>query len=196
LWLVPVLLSSGPAHSQARGGPGLTIRGATPAEVERQIQEEERLANAEPSIGGLSRPLSYYLRTHQPDLTTVLASHGASRPVALACVGDFDGNGLEDTAVFVKDKKTQRIKLMAFHRVTATHNPGGFTTETYNAYRVHEYPDGADSARIDVACERPGKFQTVDGAVTVILKNASIRVDEVVLYYFTGDGYQSLIIGD
>lgn len=145
LWLVPVLLSSGPAHGQARGGPGLIIRGATPAEVERQIQEEKRLANAEPSIGGLSRPLSYYLRTNQPDLTPVLTRHGASQPAAIACVGDFDGNGREDIAVLVKEKTTQRIKLMAFHLVNATRNPGGFTTEMFDAYLVHAYPDGADS---------------------------------------------------
>jgi len=43
--------------------PRAGIRVATPDEVAKRIREEEEMIKVEPPVAGLSRPVSYYLRT-------------------------------------------------------------------------------------------------------------------------------------
>ncbi len=94
--------------------PHAGIRLATPGEVAKQLKEEEEQINAGPRVDGLARRLVYYLRTRFPRLSVLthdeateenlgFATSELRQPSPFICFGDFDGNGLEDAAVLLRE---------------------------------------------------------------------------------------------
>ena len=189
--------------------PRAGIRMATPEETAKLIREEEDAIKAEPPVGGLSRAVSYYLRTRLPNLAPLTSDDATKENLRFtttelhqfspfACVGDFDGNGLEDIALVARDRTTQKLKLLALHRVNVNWNVGGLTSKSYNPYTIVEGGAVAPGAKLDdllVVCEKPGRFESVDGGVTLGLRHHSIRYG-FSLYYFLDGRYQELLIGD
>jgi hypothetical protein len=115
--------------------PRAGIRVATPDEVAKRIREEEEVIKAEPPVAGLSRPVSYYLRTHLSTLTPLTPDDATAENLRFAttelhqvspfaCVGDFDGDGREDVALVMRDQTTQKLKLLALHQVTVNWKRG------------------------------------------------------------------------
>jgi len=189
--------------------PRAGIRVATPDEVAKRIREEEEMIKVELPVAGLSRPVSYYLRTHLPTLTPLtpddataenlrFATAELHQPSPFACVGDFDGDGREDVALVVREQTTQRLKLLALHQVTVNWNVGGLTSQSYTAYPIVEGSPMVTGTSLDdllVVCETPGRFESVDGSVTLGLHHSSIRFG-FSLYYFLDGRYQELLVGD
>ncbi len=139
--LLPPTVGAQPPAVMPRAG----IRAATPEEVAKRIREEEETIKAEPPVAGLSRPVSYYLRTRLPNLAPLtrddateetfrFATTELHQPSPFACVGDFDGDGLEDVALVARDLTSQRLRLLALHQVTVNWNVGGLTSKSYNAH--------------------------------------------------------------
>ncbi len=203
-WLPPGARAQAPTVAPRAG-----IRVATPDDVAKRIREEEEVIKAEPPVAGLSRPVSYYLRTHLPTLTPLtpddataehrrFATTELHRPSPFACVGDFDGDGREDVALVVREQTTQRLKLLALHQMTVNWNVGGLTSQSYTAYPIVEGGPMVAGTNLDnllVVCEHPGRFESVDGSVTLGLHHSSIRFG-FSLYYFVDGRYQELLIGD
>jgi hypothetical protein len=187
---------------------GVGIRAATPEEVKARLKQEEERINAEPPIEGLPRRLSYYLRTQFPRFSVLtreeategnlkFATSELGQPSPFICFGDFDGDGLEDTALLLREQTTNKLHLVAFHQIHVTWNPWGMTSRDYRAYRVTEAGPAGPGIKFDrlvVACNRPGQFKSLGEEVTLILKNHSISF-EFSVYYFVG-GYQSLVVSD
>jgi len=87
---------------------------------------------------------------------------------------------------------------MVFHQISETLNPGGFTRPTYQPYTITEAGPVAPNVmpdRLVVICNKPGEFAAVEGTVTLKLRNHSVSFG-FYLYYFVGDRYQSLLVGD
>src|SRR5262245_13519765 len=102
------------ARAQTAPVPRAGIRLATPEEVANRIREEEDAIKVEPALAGLSRAVSYYLRTQLPNLAALtgddateqnvrFATTELHQPSPFACTGDFDGDGREDVALVVRD---------------------------------------------------------------------------------------------
>lgn len=203
--LVPPATDSQPPPA----APGARIRAATPEEVAKRIRDEEDTIKAEPPVAGLSRPVSYYLRTRLPNLAPLtrdnateqharFATIGLHQPSPFACVGDFDGDGLEDVALVARDRTTQRLRLLALHQVTVNWNVGGLTSKSYDAYTIVEGGTVAPGAKLNdllVVCQKPGHFESVSGGVTLDLRHDSIRYG-FSLYYFLDGRYHELLIGN
>lgn len=180
----------------------------TPKQIEKQLHEEEEKVKAEKPLPGLSQHLSFFLRTRHPELSTLTREDATEdnfrwataelyQPSPFICAGDFDGNGLDDTALILSEKATQKLKLMSFHQSTATINPGDFKQNTYLAYTIKDLGPVQKGKKLDtlITCQKPGKFESVEGNVTLVLRNHSIYLGYI-LYYFDGVRYQSLQIGD
>lgn len=209
LTLCNAVFASEAKGQQPKARPGIGMRLATPEEVEKQLREEEAKINAAPSVGGLPPPVSYYLRKRFPTLSVLtradateenlrFATAELGQPSPFVCLGDFDGNGLEDAALVGRDTTTNKLVLMAFHHVPVVRNPGGFTTRGYVAYRVQELaavPQGTKLDELRVICNKPGHFEIPEGGVALTLRNDSVSLG-FYLFYFVGTGYQSLLIGD
>ncbi len=189
--------------------PRAGIRVATPDEVAKRIREEENAIQNEPPVAGLSRPVSYYLRTELPNLAPLMPDDATAenlrfataelhQPSPFACVGDFDGDGFEDVALVARERTTQKLRLLALHQVTVNWNVGGLTSKSYNAYTIVEGGSVAAGTKLDdllVACEKPARFESVDGSVTLDLRHHSIRYG-FSLFYFLDGRYQEMLIGD
>jgi hypothetical protein len=189
--------------------PRVGIRAATREEVAHRIHEEAEAIKAEPPVAGLSRPVSYYLRIQLPNLVPLtredateenfrFATSELHQPSPFACFGDFDGDGLEDVALVTRDRATQRLKLMALHQIMVNWNVGGLTSKSYQAFTLVEGGLVAPGAKLDdlsVVCEKPGRFESVDGGVTLSLRHHSIRYGSSIYYYLSGR-YEELLIGD
>ncbi len=159
-------------------------------------------------IEGLPQRLAYFIRKQLPSLSVLGHSDateeswqhakGQGQPSPFICFGDFDGNALEDAAVVLRENISGKLHLVAFHQIKVTINPGNFTKRDYSYYEIGSA--GVDMPRaplgdLNVSCNPPGTFQSVDGAITLGLKNASILFGYS-LNYFDGSTYQSLLVGD
>ena len=203
--LLPVTAGAQPAPVVPRAG----IRAATPEEVAKQIRDEQDAIQAEAPVAGLSRSVSYYLRIHWPNLVPLTPDEATAenlhfattelhQPSPFTCVGDFDGDGREDVALVVRDQATQRLRLLALHHVSINWNVGGLTSESYQTFTVVEGGRIEPGPKFDdllVVCEKPGRFESVDGSVTLDLRHHSIRYG-FSLYYFVDGRYQELLIAD
>ena len=186
---------------------GIGVRVATPEEIKQSIEAEDRLIQATQPIEGLPQRLAYYIGKELPLLSVLGRSDATSdnwrnsaengQPSPFICFGDFDGNGLQDAALILRANDSGSLRLMAFHQIEITVNPGNFTKRGYQVYEISSA--GTDSPRgplgdLAISCNPPGTFQSADGNITLGLKNASILFGYS-LYYFDG-AYQSLLIGD
>ena len=194
-------------EQQSPSGAAIGVRVATPQEIKRLIEAEERQIEATQAIAGLPKPLAFYIQRELPSLS-VLDRRDAtddnwrlamdrSQPSAFFCFGDFDGNGLQDAAVILRENGSGKLHLIAFHQIKVSINPGNFVKPGYQHYEIGSA--GVDLPRVplselSVSCNAPGTFQSVDGDITLGLKNASILFG-FSLYYFDG-AYMSLLIGD
>lgn len=207
--VLAIFLLGRDARAQQSPGAALSIRAATPEEVRKGIEDEAAAIEAEPAFEGLNKRLSHYIRTKLPSLVPLsredataenvrFATTELGQPSPFICNGDFDGGGLEDTAVVMKDRSTGELRVMAFHQVNVTVNPGGFTKRDYHGYEVVKAGPVAQAGKLDelmIACNGPGSFESLDGSITLTLKNHSIEFG-FTEYYFDGGQYQSLVIGD
>lgn len=197
------------ARAQQAPATAAGTQADSPEQVKKSIEEEEAAIEAEPAFDGLSKRLSHYIRAKFPSLVP-LSSDDASpenvrfattelgQPSPFICSGDFEGGHVEDTAIVMKDRTTGELRVMAFHQVNVTVNPGGFTKRDYRAYEVVKAGPVAENGKLDeltIACNGPGSFESLDGSITVTLKNYSIEFG-FTEYYFDGGRYQSLVIGD
>lgn len=193
------------AQERSPGPPAAAaIRQATPAEVKARLDADEAAIAAEPAFDGLDKRLSHYIRTTLP---TWAPLSGAAAPASAGraakrgqaspfiCRGDFDGNGLQDTAAMMKERSTGELRLMAFHQVTVIVNPGSIKQRGYQVYDVMTPPAGAPPETLEIACKRPGRFTSAEGDVELKLKNDSLEAS-LVEYYFSDGAYRSLVIGD
>ena len=180
---------------------------------EKQFREDEGKVKAAKSIPGLSRHLSLYLQTHFTELRVLtrddaseenyrLATSERHQPSPFICLGDFNGDGLQDTAILLRDKTTQKLKLMAFHQKIENvypSNPPKFKKKSYQAYSIEETQSVSEGNKLNnfISCNKPGKFEPFyeADALTLILERDSITLEFTMLYYFIGGRYQSLEIG-
>jgi hypothetical protein len=185
------------AEAQQPTGPATAvIRQPTPAEVKARLDAEAAAIAAEPAFEGFDKPLSHYIRATLPDWAPLGQTDSAMTEAKdFICSGDFDGNGLKDTAAVLKQRSTGVYRVMAFHQVTVTTNPGNFTHAGYDAYQVAEALPDASPYELTIACHGPGTFESVDGDMTLTLRNDSIEYADSE-YYFSNGQYRSLIIGD
>lgn len=197
------------ARAQQPTGAAASIRAATPEEVKKGLEDEAAAIEAEQAFEGLDKRLSHYIRAKLPSLTPLsredatadnlrFANAELGQPSPFICAGDFAGDGLEDTAVVMKDRSTGELRVMAFHQVNVTVNPGGFTKRDYHAYEVAKAGPVVQGGKLDelmIACNGPGSFESLDGSITLTLKHHSIEFG-FTEYYFDGEKYQSLVIGD
>lgn len=205
--LLLCLLSATSYGQQALPRAGVSVRAATPEEVKQSIEAEDRLIQATPPIEGIPQRLAYYITRELPSLSVLgridatgetwqnATEHG--QPSPFICFGDFDGNSLQDAAVVLRENGSGRLRVFAFHQIEISINPGNFTKLGYQAYEMASAGVDLPRAPLDnlaVLCNPPGTFQSVDGSVTLGLKNASILFGYS-LYYFDG-AYQSLLIED
>src|SRR5262249_1095474 len=56
---------------QASSGAAIGVRAATPQEIQRSIQAEERQIEATPAIAGLPKRLAFYIRRELPSLSVL-----------------------------------------------------------------------------------------------------------------------------
>jgi len=195
------------AAQQSSSGVGIGVRTTTPPEIRRSIEDEEHQIEATPATAGLPKRLAFYIHEKLPALS-VLERRDATdddwrlamergQPSAFFCTGDFDGNGLQDAALILRENGKGTLHLIAFHQVEITINPGGFVKRGYQHYEIGsagvDLPR-APLAELSVSCNPPGTFQSVDGDITLGLKNASIMFGYS-LYYFDG-AYMSLLVSD
>ena len=173
------------------------VRQATPAEVKARFDAEAAATAAEPALDGLDQRLSHFIRTTLPGWAPLAAAREAKpgQAARLVCRGDFDGNGLQDTAVMMKERGTGERRLMAFHQITVMVNPGNIKQHGYQVYDVMTPPADAPPDTLAIECKRPGRFTSAEGDVELKLKNDSLEVSWVE-YYFSDGGYRSLVIGD
>jgi len=192
---------------QLAPGAAIGVRAATPQEIQRSIEAEERQIKGAPSIAGLPKRLAFYIQRELPSLSVLDRTDATEenwrlalergQPSAFFCFGDFDGNGLEDAAVILREKGSGKLRLIAFHQVNVSVNPGNFVKRGYQRYDIGSAGDDQPRAPLgdlSLACNPPGNFQSVDGNITLGLKNASILFGYA-LYYFDG-AYMSLLVGD
>ncbi len=181
----------------------------TPEYVGRRLKEIEAEIAAEVPIGGLSRQLSYYLRTRLPHLAVVTRDEASAenlrfattelgQPSPYVCFGDFDGDGLEDTAVVVREEAAHRFDVMAFHQIHVVSNPGNHRSRDYRGHTIFRggaIPPGIKLDALRIACQEPGRFESFEGGVTLILENHSI-IFGFSVYYFVDNQFRSLGIAD
>ena len=192
---------------QPSSGVAIGVRAATPQEIQRSIETEERQIEATPAIAGLPKRLAFYIQRELPSLSVLDRSDATDenwrlalergQPSAFFCFGDFDGNSLQDAAVILREKGSGKLRLIAFHQVNVSVNPGNFVKRGYERYDIGSAGDDQPRAplgELSVACNPPGTFQSADGNITLGLKNASILFGYA-LYYFDG-AYMSLLVGD
>lgn len=181
----------------------------TPEWVKARIEEKERLIAAEPSLEGLPQRLSYELRTLWPDYHVLRREeanvvsrdwleeqYGQVSP--FVCLGDLDGNGLEDAAVILVDRGTDELRFVAFHQVPVTQNPGGFEDRRYLPIDImppRPVPPDAALEQLRVLCQPPGDYASLDGAVTLGLKAHSLVIGWSLFYFLDGQ-YQAMVIAD
>jgi len=137
------------------------VRAATPEEVRQRLDAEAAAIAAETPFDGFDRALTHYIRANLPALEPVsradaLAFLGASPEDFAAsppfvCHGDFTGDGLEDTAAIMRDRKTDELTLMAFHQIHVFANPGPITTLGYSSYTLHQIGPLREPRRLDEA---------------------------------------------
>lgn len=197
------LLASAEAPQRPSGPAVATARQATAAGVKARLDAEAAAIAAEPAFEGLDKLLSHYIRATLPgwaplgrsdaDPADANPEPGQSSP--FICSGDFDGNGLKDTAAVMKQHATGAYRVMAFHQVMATENPGNFRHRGYEAYELAEAPADSSIDDLTVACNGPGAFESVEGDITVQLSHDSIEYGEIE-YYFSNGAYHSVVIGD
>lgn len=207
--LISGIVSPGVSGDQEPSELGIIAIKPTPEWVKARIEEKERLIAAEPSLEGLPQRLSYELRTLWPDyqvlrrekadpesLRWVEERHGQDSPYV--CLGDFDGDGLEDAAVIVIDRDTEELKIIAFHQVRVSRNPGGFEDRSYLPIEVmapRPMPAKDTIGHLAVLCQPPGDHESVEGGVTLRLKAHSLVVGWSLFYFLDGQ-YQAMVIAD
>ena len=128
------------------------------------------------------------------DIKVFLRSRRVRQSSPFACEGDFDGDGLQDTALLVRDKTTGTLKLMAFHQGRS----GGYTAhllEDLKGVRV-----GAGQAISDfIVCMTPSVFKQVEGgSVRVTHDSVSLESDGKgsALYYWDKGTYRGIPTSD
>lgn len=151
----------------------------------------------------IPQPLSVYLKERLPNFVPVrrgeamkelLQYFGAEikQPSPFVCSGDFNGDGLEDFALVLRDKVAGTLNVVAFHQ-TERGRYVHFILEQTGKFPVDE------KIALYIVCEKPGKKQRFDGPVFE-LKNDGItsgvfeKASE--LYYFDNGQYKSVITGD
>jgi hypothetical protein len=209
LWFI-IAIAAGTAvqPATAQSPTAAAVRVATPDEVRQRLEAEAAAIAAETPFDGFDRALTHYIRASLPALEPVsradALAHLGALPAELAsappfvCHGDFTGDGLEDTAAIMHDRKTDELVLMAFHQIHVFSNPGPITTLGYSSYTLQKIGPMREPRRLDevaLDCREPRSFQSVDGSVTLTLAHDSISFGYSE-YYFVDGAYQSLIIGD
>jgi hypothetical protein len=119
-------------------------------------------------------------------------------PASFICVGDFDGNGLLDVALFLKNRRSRWL-LVAFHQTYRG---------TFRPYRLARLEPLQTGFACWIMCHPPGRLQSymvAAGAMDENEKAPAIRSkhDWIELedegatqnfgYYFKGGRYRSLI---
>lgn len=153
----------------------------------------------------IPRNLSMYLTANFPalailrredaseDVHRALAFSGIKQASPFACSGDFNGDGLQDYALLLRDRHTARVKFMAFHQ-TREHTYVPLVVDD-----MRETLDVGQRSDIFIICEKPGRKRTVGGAVIPVRNNA-ISIEYwgkgALLYYFEDGGYKSMITAD
>src|SRR5690349_4266919 len=139
LWFA-IAIAAGTAvqPATAQSPTAAAVRVATPDEVRQRLEAEAAAIAAETPFDGFDRALTHYIRASLPALEPVsradALAHLGALPAELAsappfvCHGDFTGDGLEDTAAIMHDRKTDELVLMAFHQIHVFSNPGPITT--------------------------------------------------------------------
>lgn len=176
------------------------------------------LTMAIPSVAGehgikgstevVPRSLSIYLRDHFPDLSILpkeeamdeileyFASEKIKEPSPFVCSGDFNGDGLRDFALLLRDKATGTHKLMAFHQ---TKKQGYIHFVVENLATASMIDLASQKIDVYITCGKPGKKRYVEGGF-VIVKTDSIILGfwgkAAELYYFVGNRYSGMIISD
>lgn len=161
------------------------------------------LSSEHPSLPGR---LAALLRERFPDLELLspadatedvkvfLRSQPRRQSSPFACEGDFDGDGLQDTALLLRDKTTETLKLMAFHRDRS----GGYTAhllEDLRGVRV-----GAGDVTSDfIMCMKPSVFKRVEGG-PVRVTHDSVSLESYdkgrALYYWDKGTYRTIPTSD
>jgi len=128
------------------------------------------------------------------DVKVFLRSQRVRQNSPFACEGDFDGDGLQDTALLLRDKTTGTLKLMAFHQGRS----GGYTAhllEDLKGVRV-----GAGQAiSVFIVCMTPSVFKQVEGgSVRVTHDSVSLESDGKgsALYYWDKGTYRVIPTSD
>ena len=211
LWLVLGVILIGPsAGAEENAVQGRAkIRLPTQQEMNQRMKMEEERSAAGPVTEGLSPRLSDYLRKKFPGHSVLkpqeateanlrFATSELGQPSPFLCHGDFDGNGLEDAAVILREEATHKLKVVAIHQVHVTVNPGGHKKRGYLAHAIAKagpMAPGTKDDRLILICKKPGQFKSVEGGVTLNLRNHSVYFG-FAIHYFVGDKYQSLLISD
>lgn len=175
------------------------VRSATAGDAEKQSRE------AQLEFAGIPRTLLQYLDDHLPNFElpkneeadpTILQGftlRGSKQPSPFACSGDFNGDGLKDFALLLRDKARETLELLAFHQ---THE---HTYTHFVLWKVEfsSIPDPVSLFYLE--CEKPGKKRDFHGARAVDVKNDSITVDSMEgageLFYFGHGRYTRILIG-
>jgi hypothetical protein len=187
---------------------GIKVWTATPEQVEQRLERKAAEIAAEPSVEGLPKRLSHYLRTRMAGWSVVegteadaavqrYASGELGQPSSFVCFGDFNGDGRQDAAAMLRERASGKLRLTAFHQIKVNSNPGNIVSWSYHPYTVTEMGPTAPGGWSDytiVDCQEPGRFQAPEGGITLVLENHSISFG-FSLYFFDG-AYQSLVIAD
>ena len=134
--------------------------------LDRAFSAERKIKK---DTGVIPKSLSLYLRDHFPnlsilpkdraekDLLKYFASERIKQPSPFICPGDFNGDGLRDFVLLLRDKTDGRIKLVAFHQ-KPKQNYVHFVLDEIGSFGPHP---------IDVylVCEKPGKKMALDGSI-------------------------------
>jgi len=98
------------------------------------------------------------------------------------CAGDFNGDGVPDVAAIVRDRRTHKLSLMAFH---------GTRGGDYQAVIVADLSQILlePGKKIDqyLVCEKPGIFREPNGSERSVTTNSIVRAFEgkaAILYYW------------
>ena len=128
------------------------------------------------------------------DVQVFLRSRRVRQSSPFACEGDFDGDGLQDTALLLRDKTTGTLKLMAFHQGRS----GGYTAHLLEDLKGVQV--GADQAiSVFIVCMTPSVFKQVEGgSVRVTHDSVSLESDGKgsALYYWDKGTYRGIPTSD
>jgi hypothetical protein len=163
---------------------------------------ERRIKNGTISIPS---SLSLFLRDHFPNLEILskeyalqeiidfFESEKIKQPSPLACLGDFNGDKLQDFALLMRDKTKEISALVAFHKTRQ---------QTYVHYVLEQGGEIKSGQKIGeyLICEKPGMKRDYEGVPFKVLMNNNITVGiwekASILYYFENNQYKSVVTSD